>query len=48
MDEHDEGKWRTDMDSHANMVIIGKYATISADTRNMVDVHPFTTYYQAL
>ena len=39
---------RTGLDSHANMVAVGKYANILADTGNKVDVSPFTTDYQSM
>ena len=42
MDEHDGGESRTELNSHANMVVVGKHANISAGNVNKVDVRPFT------
>ena len=46
MDEHGEGWSRTEVKSHANMVVVDKHAAILSDTGNMVDVSPFTQDYQ--
>ena len=43
MDKHYGGDSRTEIDSHDNMVIVGKQSMILADTGNKVDVIPFTT-----
>ena len=39
---------RTELDSHANMTVLGKFATIINDTRKNVDVNTFTPDYEAL
>ena len=48
MDEHYGGYSRNDLDSHANIVVVGKHATILADNGNKVDVIPFTPDYQVM
>ena len=48
MDEHDGGESRTEIDSHENMVVVGKHTPILDDTGNKVDVIPFTPEYQAM
>ena len=39
---------RTELDSHANMVYLGRHALIIEDTGKTVDVKPFTPNYNAL
>ena len=39
---------RTELDSHANMPVVGKHAYIIAETRKKVDVSPFTPDYKLL
>ena len=39
---------RTELDSHANMPLVGKHAYIIAETGKMVDVSPFTPDYKPL
>ena len=39
---------RTELDSHANMPVVGKNAYILAETGKTVDVSPFTPDYQAM
>ena len=46
MDEHNVEGSITEIDSHSNMVAVGKHATILAGTVNKVDVIPFTPDYQ--
>ena len=48
MDEYDGGDSRTEINSHANIVIFGKHATILAVTGNNVGVIPFIPDYQTL
>ena len=36
-----EKESRTDLDSHANMAVVGRNATVLAETGNSVDVNPF-------
>ena len=38
----------TELDSHANMPVVGKHAHIIAETRKKVDVSPFTPDYKLL
>ena len=38
----------TELDSHANMPVVGKHAYIIAETGKKVDVSPFTPYYKLL
>ena len=47
INDHDEEESRTDLDSHENMVVVGRHANFLADTGNKVDVIPFTSDYQA-
>ena len=46
MDEHDGGYSRTNLNSHTNMVVVGKQEKISDDTGNKVDVIPITPDFQ--
>ena len=39
---------RTELDSHANMPVVGKHAYIIVETGKKVDVSPFTPDYQPL
>ena len=39
---------RTELDSHANMPVVGKHAYIIAETGKKVDVSPFTPDYRPL
>ena len=39
---------RTDLDSHANMPVIGKHALILNDTGRVADVNPFTPDYKSM
>ena len=39
---------RTELDSHANMVCLGRHAIIIEDTEKTVDIKPFTPDYNAL
>ena len=39
---------RTELDSHANMLVVGKHAYIIAETGKKVDVSPFTPDYKPL
>ena len=39
---------RTELDSHANMLVAGKHAYIIAETGKKVDVSPFTPDYKPL
>ena len=38
----------TELDSHANMLVVGKHAYIIAETGKKVDVSPFTPDYNCL
>ena len=46
--EHDGGESRTDIKSHAIMVVVGKHETLLSDSRNNVDVIPFSPDYHDL
>ena len=48
IDEHDGGDSISELHSHANMVVVDKYATILADTGNKMHVSPFTPDYHAM
>ena len=39
---------RTELDSHANMPVVGKHAYIIAQTSKKVDASPFTPDYKPL
>eukprot|EP00957_Ditylum_brightwellii_P171335 13043059-Ditylum_brightwellii.AAC.1 len=39
---------RTDLDSHANMPVIGKHALILSHTGRVADVNPFTPDYESM
>ena len=39
---------RTELDTHANIPVLGKYAYIIAETGKKVDVSPFTPDYRPL
>ena len=39
---------RTELDSHANMAVVGRYCCILEDTGQKADVNPFTPDYNAL
>lgn len=44
----DSGGSRTELDTHANMPVVGRNALIIADTGETVDVNPFSPDYQAM
>ena len=44
----DNSVLRTELDSHANMVCLGRHAIIIEDTGKTSDVKPFTPDYNAL
>ena len=44
----DDEKSRTELDSHANMVVVGRHASIVSDTGRTAEVSPFTPDYEAL
>ena len=39
---------RSELDSHANMAVIGKHAYILTETGKMVEVNPFTPTYKPI
>jgi hypothetical protein len=43
-----ETESRTELDSHANMPVVGKHAYIIADTGRIADVNPFTPDYTSM
>lgn len=42
------GPSRTELDSHANMCVVGRNAFIVNGTGNQVNMNPFTPYYTAM
>ena len=48
MDYHDGGESIIEINSHANMVVVGKHEIILDDTGNKVDVSQFAPDYQAM
>ena len=51
--EHEDGnniieKSRTDLDSHANVVVLGKHSYIVNYTGKTAKVHPFSPEHEAL
>jgi hypothetical protein len=46
MDEDESS--RTELDSHANMPVVGRHAYIISDTGRMADVSPFTPDYKSM
>ena len=48
MYDHDGWESRTELNLHANMVVVGKHTAILATTGNTVYVSPFTPYYKDL
>jgi hypothetical protein len=44
----DDEKSRTELDSHANMVVVGRHALIISNTGRTAEVSPFTPDYEAL
>ena len=46
--ESDVQKGRTELDSHANMAVVGRHCSILRHTGRKVDVTPFTPDYDAL
>ena len=46
--EEGDGHRRTELDSHANMPVVGQHAYILAELGKYVDVNPFTPHYKAL
>ena len=48
-DELDEvGGSRTELDSHANMPVVGRHAYIISQTGKIADVSPFTPDYKSM
>jgi hypothetical protein len=47
MNDDDEGS-RTELDSHANIPVVGRHAYIISDTGRMADVSPFTPDYASM
>eukprot|EP00957_Ditylum_brightwellii_P106829 8149859-Ditylum_brightwellii.AAC.1 len=39
---------RTELDSHANMPVVGKHALILSHTGRVADVNPFTPDYKSM
>ena len=47
-DETLDNDSRTELDSHANMVVVGRNSVILNDTGRTASVNPFTLVYEAL
>ena len=47
-DRDRDGLSRTDLDSHANMVVVGKHVAITNDSSRRAEVSPFTPDYKSL
>ena len=47
-DDMRDNEARTELDSHANMPVVGRNAYILSETGKMVDVSPFTPDYQSM
>ena len=47
-DRDGDGLSRTDLDFHANMVVVGKHVAIINDTVRRAEVSPFTPDYESL
>ena len=45
---NDEEDSRTELDSHANMPVVGRHAYIISDTGRVADVSPFTPDYESM
>ena len=48
LDRDGDESSRTDLDSHANMVVVGKHAAKINGTGRRAEVSPFTTDYESL
>ena len=46
--EGEESMSRTDLDSHVNMVVVGRHAYILSDTGQTADVNLFTPDYESM
>ena len=46
--EGEESMSRTDLDSHANMAVVGRHAYILSDTGRTADVNAFTPDYESM
>jgi hypothetical protein len=44
----DEEESRTKLDSHANMLVVGRNTYIISDTGRIADVNPFTSDYASM
>mmetsp|Transcript_2675 Transcript_2675/g.3992 ORF Transcript_2675/g.3992 Transcript_2675/m.3992 type:complete len:126 (-) Transcript_2675:759-1136(-) len=47
-EEQEEEESRSDLDSHANMAVVGRDSTVLTDMGQKVDVNPFTPHDQSL
>jgi hypothetical protein len=47
-DNEREEESRTELDSHANMPVVGRNAYIISDTGRIADVNPFTPDYDSM
>ena len=46
--EDEESMSRMDLDSHANMAVVGRHAYILSDTGRTAEVNPFTPDYKSM
>ena len=46
--EEDQKESRTELDSHANMPVVGRHAFIIAETGRIADVNAFTPDYSSM
>ena len=47
-DSDDRVRSRTELDSHANMPVVGRHSFVLADSGKTIDVNPFTPDYKPL
>eukprot|EP00957_Ditylum_brightwellii_P203798 15336254-Ditylum_brightwellii.AAC.1 len=47
-EDDDVEESRTELDSHANLIVLGRNAVILNDTGRMAVVQPFTPHYESL
>ena len=48
IDDEDVGGTRTELDSHANMLVVGRHSYIISYSGQKVDVRPFTPQYRSM
>ena len=45
---NDDNMSRTELDSHTNMVVVGRHAAITSNTEGTAEVSPFILDYETL